>query len=115
MAHIDFPTPYRVSRYKFDKERFERVALPELERAKRRSGLIIIDEIGKMELFSERFRSEIRDLFASDKTIIATIPISPIPFISHLTKTPETKVIEITLSNRDRILEDLIKSIKSLL
>ncbi len=114
MAHIDFKTPHRVSKYGVDLARFERIALPELEKGKREEGIIVIDEIGKMELFSERFREMVKELFLGDKLIIATIPISPLPFIQTLIKMPNTEVIEITISNRERLFEELKRRIISL-
>ncbi len=103
MAHINFHTSYQVSKYKVDLTRFEKVALPELERGLREKGVIVIDEIGKMELFSARFQSLVSEIFKSERSIIATIPIVQIPFITDLIKIPNVKVIEITLANRERL------------
>lgn len=39
--------------------------------------LLVIDEIGKMELFSESFKLRVEDIFnsTSDYVVLATIPI----------------------------------------
>lgn len=103
MAHIDFLTPYRVSKYKVDLARFEKIALPELEKGLKENGVVVIDEIGKMELFSERFKVLVLELFKSERAIIATIPLVPLPFITNLIKIPRVKVIDITLTNRERL------------
>ncbi len=107
MAHINYSTPYQVSRYKVDLGKFEKVALPELKRAKEERGVVIIDEIGKMELFSKEFQKEVLALMETDRMIIATCSIAPLPFISTLTKIPEIKVKEITLHNRNDLLKEL--------
>jgi nucleoside-triphosphatase len=50
LAHVDIEGPPRVSRYGVDLEEFERLALPALEAP--RDGVVLIDELGKMELAS---------------------------------------------------------------
>ena len=62
LARKDFPSPYRVAGYGVNLEDFERVALPIFEGITNQ--LVVIDEIGKMELFSGRFKKIITDLFA---------------------------------------------------
>ena len=48
----------------------------------------VIDEVGKMELFSERFVQEVRDLLGNQHTtILTTIPVAkgkPIPFVEEV-------------------------------
>ncbi|MEO0116410.1 MAG: NTPase [candidate division WOR-3 bacterium] len=107
MAHINFFTPYQISKYKVDLKRFEKIALPELERGLRKRGVIVIDEIGKMELFSEKFRALVSELFKEKRAIIATIPIAQIPFLSELLRIPDVQVIEITLANREGLKKEL--------
>ena len=68
-AHRSLSDPPRVGRYGVDLEAFERVALPSL----RAEGVVLIDELGKMELFSERFREAVLRLFDSDVTLAATV------------------------------------------
>jgi nucleoside-triphosphatase len=71
LAHVDFRGPPRVGKYGVDLVAFERVALPTLERPSRR-GIVLIDELGKMELASERFREAVRGLFDTPVNVIAT-------------------------------------------
>jgi len=51
LAHVDLPGPPRVGRYGVDLAAFERVALPAL-RVPRTGGVVVVDELGKMELAS---------------------------------------------------------------
>jgi len=50
LARVGFRSSVRVGRYGVNLEAFERLALPEL--ARRDTGLIVIDEIGKIECVS---------------------------------------------------------------
>jgi nucleoside-triphosphatase len=49
LAHVDLPGPPRVGRYGVDLKEFERRALPALENS---ASVILMDELGKMELAS---------------------------------------------------------------
>jgi nucleoside-triphosphatase THEP1 len=53
LSHQNFKSNYRVGKYGVDVQGFEGMALPEIEKGIQEKGIIVIDEIGKMELFSE--------------------------------------------------------------
>jgi len=61
MAHVDFWSSVRVGKYAVDVPAFERIALPGLRDAIQRKRIIVIDEIGKMELASRKFREAVRE------------------------------------------------------
>ena len=56
LSHVNIKSRHRVGKYGVDVEMFEGAACPEIEAGLEAGVLIVIDEIGKMELFSERFR-----------------------------------------------------------
>lgn len=72
-AHKDFKTPFKVSRYCVDIDIFNKLALPSIKKAQATGGYLIIDEIGKMELFSEEFKTAVEEALEKN-TVIATIP-----------------------------------------
>lgn len=88
---------------------FDEIALPELRRGIDTGELIIVDEIGKMELLSSRFRSLVEELFRSDVNLLATIYYKSHPFCDALKKHPAAELIEISNQNR-HILKELIIS-----
>merc|ERR1712002_255990 len=96
-------------RYSVDIKSFERLALKSLK-LKNTKCIYIIDEIGKMELFSNMFQNSVHSLFSSKTAIIlATIPQPsnrPIPFVNKITQCDDTKVYEITYNNRNTIFEE---------
>ncbi|KAK2167213.1 hypothetical protein LSH36_31g06006 [Paralvinella palmiformis] len=75
----------------------------------------VVDEVGKMELFSQRFVQAVRDLLAKpSSTILATIPIPkgrPIAFVEEIRSNREAVVFQISRENRDHILEDIIQAV----
>jgi nucleoside-triphosphatase len=102
LAHVDFPGPPRVGRYGVDLEEFERLALPALEEP---ASVVLIDELGKMELASERFRSAVSALFEGDVPIVATVHTARHPVTDELKRRAET--VRLTAKNRDALPEEL--------
>ena len=72
----------RVGSYRVNVESFERVALPSLEMEKGR--ILIIDEIGKMECFSEPFVRRVREIFQAGYPVLATIPLRGGEFLEEI-------------------------------
>ncbi len=114
LAHISFHSPYKISKYYVDIQNFEKLVIPELNLANEKK-IILIDEIGKMELFSKRFKEKIIEVFRLDKIIAATIPISKIEFVEKLKSLPQTKIYEVTYHNRNSLLKILKEEISNLL
>uniref|UniRef100_A0A0D6R8R8 AAA+ ATPase domain-containing protein n=1 Tax=Araucaria cunninghamii TaxID=56994 RepID=A0A0D6R8R8_ARACU len=63
-----------VGKYKVDVLGFESLALPELE-IKEDTGLFIIDEVGKMELFCASFFPAVLRVLDSNIPVLASIPV----------------------------------------
>ena len=66
LAHVTFPGPPQVGKYGVDLEAFERVALPALEPPDA-GGIVVVDELGKMELASARFREAVEMCSAASR------------------------------------------------
>lgn len=118
LADKNLTSPFKVGSYGVNIKDFEEVVIPLLEKAiMQKNKIIIIDEIGKMELFSEKFLNLIKKIvFSSDYSIIATIPIKDIhPVVASLRKLENINLIEITTENRDKVpnyIYSLIKNIQ---
>jgi nucleoside-triphosphatase len=102
LAHVDIKGSPRVGRYGVDVEEFERLALPALE-APPSDGAVLIDELGKMELASERFREAVLDLFDRPVPIVATVHTARHPFTDELKRRPAVSTIRLTAANRDQL------------
>jgi len=75
----------RVGSYVVNLEDIEIVAVQALERAFNSSDVIIIDEIGTMELFSSSFKSIVNKILKSNKNCLATIHRNHLNFIDLVT------------------------------
>jgi nucleoside-triphosphatase len=102
LAHVAIKGPPRVSRYGVDVEAFERLALGALDPPGKK-GVVLIDELGKMELASERFGEAVRELFDGAAPIVATVHTARHPFTDELKRRPEVETVRLTAANRDRL------------
>jgi nucleoside-triphosphatase len=100
LAHIDHPGPPRVGRYGVDLEEFERLALPAL---RPRADVVLIDELGKMELASVAFRDAVASLIEGGAPVVATVGAARHPFTDCLKARPYAGLVRLTRENRDEL------------
>ncbi len=108
LAHVNRKGPPRVSKYGVDLSEFERIGVEALHDALRRDGCIVIDEIGKMELFSQAFQHAVTGVIDSDHPVLGTIASFRHPFLSTLRRRDDVEIIEVTTSNRDGLPDQLL-------
>jgi len=107
LAHVDFPGRYRVGKYGVDVDGLEKVGVPALEEAIKQRDVIVIDEIGKMELFSNRFREIVLEAVHSGKPVLGTIMLKPHPWADDIKCQPQVKLVEVTRTSYHRVLADM--------
>lgn len=73
LAHVEQKGGPQVSKYRVNIFDLEDIGVKAIEEAKDRADWIIIDEIGKMELYSKKFENVVRELLSSNKNILATV------------------------------------------
>lgn len=73
LAGVNVSSSFRVGRYCVNLAGFESVALPALSHALEACDVVCIDEIGRMELFSEPFRQRVDELIRGPKPMIAVL------------------------------------------
>lgn len=113
LARAGLESRVRVGRYGVDLEAFERLALPELNR--RDADLLIVDEIGKMECASGRFRRDVEDALDAPVAVLATLGISAVPFFEALRARPDVELITVTPRNRDALVEELCARLRAMM
>ena len=101
LAHVELPGPPRVGKYGVDLDALERLALPSLEPPA--GGVTVIDELGKMELASARFRDAVTALFDADVPLVATVHAFRHPFTDELKRRSDVELIRLNKANRDEL------------
>jgi nucleoside-triphosphatase len=114
LAHVKYNSGPQVGKYRVDISAFERVGVSGLEKALNETSVILIDEIGKMELFSQRFRAILRRCFDSDKIVLATIMSRSHPYADRVKMRSDAKLYRITLENRNQLVQILTEEIHAL-
>ncbi|XP_055686658.1 cancer-related nucleoside-triphosphatase [Lutzomyia longipalpis] len=120
-ALASFKRLHKLSRYSVDIESLDQIALPILS-SNNIDPLLMIDEIGKMELFSTQFQDRIikitEDLRLGRRCMIATIPITSRHsnnIIENLRKIDDCAVFEITKANRNSIYPEIMSAVRRML
>lgn len=111
LSHVSFQEGPPVGKYRVDVSQFESIGVAALEDARENADLILMDEIGKMELFSKRFQELVLTCLDSDKPVIATVMSRSHPFVDRIKSRPDVRIVEVTLENRDRLVERLVDQI----
>jgi nucleoside-triphosphatase len=102
LAHVDFSSRHRVSRYGVDVEALDRIVEPLLAPGPD-VDVYVIDEIGKMECFSTRFVDAVSTLLVQQRLLVATIAAKGEGFISRVKARPDVEVWDVTRENRDAL------------
>lgn len=113
LSHIDIKSPYRVSKYGVDIDGLDRVGVAAVRDAIRECDLVVIDEIGKMELFSTLFREAVLEALDSGKRVLGTILLGPHPWADEIKRHPNVALIPLTRENRRQVLEQVLQWLES--
>jgi len=107
LAHIDIHSPYRVSKYGVDIDSLDRIGVSAIRKAAEQCDLVVIDEIGKMELFSAKFREAVLEIIDRGKRLLGTIMLSPNPWADAIKRKPQVNLIAVTRANHQQVLAEL--------
>jgi len=114
LSSVDIKSPFRVRKYKVDIRGFEEFlkSIPFLDD---KTGLVIIDEIGKMECLSDSFRRLIKKLLDSEKPVIATIALKGGGITEAIKERDDVELFEITHENRDSISSEILDKVRAIM
>ena len=97
-----------MGRYGVDLAALERVALPALGDPGL-GGVVVVDELGRMELASTTFRAAILELLGRDVAVVATVQGAHHQLTDALKRRPDIQVIRVTEATRDALPERLME------
>jgi len=108
LAHVSISSPYQVSKYRVDTDALDRVGVAALRQALKESDLVVIDEIGKMELLSPQFKEAVTQAIDSGKKVLGTIMLNPHPFADEIKRHHEVEVLLVTRDNRPQVMNKVL-------
>lgn len=103
-----------MGKYGVDVAGFEKSVVPILDVEQTDVELFVIDEIGKMECFSEKFVTAIRRLFASEKSVLATVAQKGAGLISEVKNYSNTTLFNLTSVSREKVVAEILQTLSFL-
>jgi nucleoside-triphosphatase len=113
-AHVDLKTPEQVRKYRLDLSALERIGVGTVRQAVQTRRLVVIDEIGPMEIRSPIFREAVNEALDSEVPVLATIFARSLPFTDVIKSRPDVTLIEVRPDNRERLVSELSDRIQAL-
>lgn len=113
LAHQEIASQYRIRRYGVSIPNIEKIAVPSIAPAE--GHVIILDEIGKMECFSERFMDAAQRALDSPNVVVGTVTLGGSDFIKGVKERTDMEILEVTQENRDALPGLILEKINRLL
>ncbi|GIO31745.1 MULTISPECIES: nucleoside-triphosphatase [Paenibacillus] len=112
IANVDNPSQTRIGRYGVDIETFEHFAVKVLQDALSSKKIIVIDEIGFMQMLSASFQNIVQEIVSTNEHIVlGTVPVDSHPGIDIIKYSKHAKIIGLNEFNRDVVAEFLMEDI----
>ena len=97
-----------VGRYRVRPDALDEVAVPSLA-VRPGPRVIVVDEVGKMEVLSSRFCDAVRAALDGRVSVLATIARSGGGFIAEVRARDDVTIVEVTAANRDALPASLVR------
>jgi nucleoside-triphosphatase len=108
LAHINQKSGPRVGKYRVNIEDLNAIVARAILDAVENCDVIAIDEIGPMELFSEKFKEGVRKALESRRLVIAIIHWKAQDvLIGEARKREDAEIITVTYENREKLHEQV--------
>ena len=115
LAHIDLDTDHRVGKYHVDVNSLESVGVQAIEDALDEHDVVIIDEIGKMELLSDRFQQVLESALKSHKPLLGTVMQGKNRLTDELKDRPDVSVFHVNEETRSYLVNEIILRLNSII
>ncbi|HYQ47691.1 MAG TPA: nucleoside-triphosphatase [Thermodesulfovibrionales bacterium] len=112
LARQDLKSDFHIRRYGVSIENIEAIAVPAI--APVAENVIILDEIGKMECFSEAFREAAVMALDSSNVVVGTITFGGDDFIRRIKNRRDIEVHEVITENRNLLPSMILRKITEL-
>jgi len=113
LAHITIQRPVHVGKYRVDIDALESVGVSAVYSAIRAGSLVVIDEIGPMEIISTAFRHVVLEALQSQVPVLATIVQGYLPFADQIKQKQGIKLITVHPENRGVLADQILDLLSS--
>ncbi len=102
LAHVNQKHGPRIGKYRVNLEDLDSIGAEAIANAVKNADVVAIDEIGPMELYSERFREAVRRAVESRKLVIGTIHWKVMgTLIGEVRARVDAEIYKVTYENRE--------------
>jgi nucleoside-triphosphatase len=102
LAHVHQKTGPQVGKYRVNLSDLERIGVKAVTEATQKYDVIVIDEIGPMELSSPKFKQAVKAALDSSKVVLAVVHAkAKDPLISEAKGLAGAELFTVTVDNRD--------------
>ena len=108
LAHVNIRGPKRVGKYGVDTDSLDNLAVPAIYQGIKSGCLVVVDEIGPMEIISSLFRQAVLDALDSDVDVFGSIVRRSIPFTDKIKSRLDVTVLVVTPKNRRSLIDHIL-------
>jgi len=113
LAHVTVKSKFMVGKYGVDLLSLDTVGVEALKCACKDSDIIVVDEVGKMEVESDNFVKAVKEAMETDKPMILTLhKKSRNPLLQDIRRRDDVRILEVTPINRNLLPYKIIKLMK---
>jgi nucleoside-triphosphatase len=110
LARVNEPVGPQVGRYRVNMHDLDGIGVQAILGAVESSDVIAIDEVGPMELFSERFRDAVKKAIESGKLIVGVVHWrARNKLIDELKANPDAEAYVVTREDREKLEETIVE------
>jgi nucleoside-triphosphatase len=109
LAHVNGLGP-QVGKYHVNIDDLDNIGTNAITQALEKSGAIAIDEIGPMELYSQKFKQTVIQVLESKKLVLIVVHgKAKDPLVTQVKRRVDAEIFNVTFSNREKLPELLVR------
>jgi len=108
LAHVDIKGQPRVGKYGVDMGVMEGLAARAMSQAAEQGALVVVDEIGPMEILSSVFCETLVKVLDMRVPLLGTIVQRRLPFSDRVKRRQDVQLIEVHAGNQDELVETIL-------
>ena len=112
LAHVNGQGGLQVGKYHVNLNDLDNVGAAAITQALEKCNVIAIDEIGSMELFSEKFKQAVTQSLEGKKLMLTVVHgKAKDPIVTQIKRRVDAEIFNVTFSNRENLTEQLARKV----
>ena len=109
LAHVNIRSSARVGKYGVNLNDLDNLAVSAIREAIAAGEVVVIDEIGPMEIASPSLRQAVLEALESQSTVLGSIVQRSTPFTDQIKRMSQTTLIEVRADNREALINQVLE------